>query len=130
MVSLNVMLAIEQVHGAEKVDIRAKWALPTGCAVLVLHDDRRLVANRPTRLARTQAPIQIITIHKEALIQQANPLNDLAAHKHARAAHGIHLDGQVGIDEREVVAPEARAVAEEAAKAGQPMKGNGRGRRS
>src|SRR6476659_6757232 len=109
MIPLNVVFSIEEVHCAKEVHVCAQRALSTGSPVLMLHDNRGLIANGPTRLPRAQAPVEVLTIHKETLVEQSDLLDHLAAYQQARTAHRVDFDRHLGIDERQVVASEARA---------------------
>src|SRR6266566_2678991 len=110
MVPVDVMLAIEQVHGSKEMKRGSQRAFTAGRAMLVLHNDRRFVPYGPTCLPSPQAPVKILTIHKEAIVQHPDTLDDAAPHQQAGAADRVDLDRYVRIDERQVVSTEARTL--------------------
>src|SRR5919199_412480 len=121
MVELDIMLLIEEVHRAKEVEGRAQRPLAAGRAVLMLDDDSRLVANDPTRLSRPQAPVQVLAVHEEPLVEQADLLDYGAAHQHARAADRVDIAWQVGVEVGEVVTTETAAAREQAAESRQSV---------
>src|SRR5439155_19196742 len=87
MVTVDVMFSIEEIHRAKEVIGGAHRAFATRRPMLMLDHDRWLVANGPASLTRAQAPVKVLTIHKETLVEKANPLDHIAAHQQARSAH-------------------------------------------
>src|SRR5689334_18112357 len=110
MVLPNVVFLIEEVHCAKEVDVGPHRPMTTRSAMLVPHNDRWLVAHAPTSGARSQAEIQILTIHKEPLIEQADLIDNLPSHEQTRAANRVDFDSEIRVDERQVVATESRAL--------------------
>src|SRR5579872_3145954 len=117
MVSVDVVLPVEQVHCAKEVDVGAQRPLAARRTVLVLDHHRRLITDREARLSGAFTPVKVLTIHKEALVQQPDAVNDAAPHQHARAAYTVYLNRQIGIDKGQVVPSETRAVGAQSAQA-------------
>src|SRR2546423_99085 len=103
------MLSIEEVHCSEEMERRPYGAFATRGTVLMLDDDTRLITDGPSRRPRAQAPVQILTIHEESLVEQPDTLDYRPPHQHACAAHRVDLQRLVGIDERPGVAAESPA---------------------
>ena len=81
--------------------------------MLMLNDDTRLITDGPTHQLRAQAPIKVFTIHKEALVEQTNAVNDDSSNEHARAAHRVDFDGPVRVNVGQVVPTEAWTLGEQ-----------------
>src|SRR5690349_20847750 len=120
MVPAGVVLSVEEVHGAEEVVGRAQNALSAGGAVLMPDDGGRLIAHRPARLPGAQAPVQVLAVHEEALVERTDLALRDAPDQQTGAAHRVHLEWAVRVDERQVVATEDTTAWEEPAEATQP----------
>src|SRR5689334_7758967 len=125
MIPLNVMFAIEEIHCAKEVEVGAKCTLAAGGTVLMLNDNGWLIAHRPARLAGAQAPVQVFAIHKKALVEQSDSLDHLAPNEHACAADGVNFDRLIGVDKREVIAPESPAPGEQPTQSRQAIERHG-----
>jgi hypothetical protein len=75
MVTPYVVLSVEEIHREEEVERGAQRTLSTGRAMLMLHDDRWLIAYRPTGLMSPHAPVEVLAVHEEPLVEQADPLD-------------------------------------------------------
>src|SRR6267378_798224 len=96
--------------------------------MLMLYDDTRLIADGPAHLSCAQAPVEVFTVHKEALVEQTNAVDDRASNQHARPADRVDFDGPVRIDVGQVVAAKARAVGKRSAETRDAIEGHRRGR--
>src|SRR5712691_3049782 len=115
VIATDVVLSVEEIHCAEKVICGPQSAFATRCAMLMLYDGTRLIADGPAHHSRAQAPVKIFTIHKEALVEQTHSVYDCASNQHACPTHRVHFDGLVRIDVRQVVATKSRASGKQTA---------------
>src|SRR5579859_3741323 len=128
VIPAEVVLAIEQIHCAEEVVRRPQGALATRCAMLMLDDDTGLITDGPADLPRTQAPVNVFTIHKEALVEQTHARDDRLPHHQARATNRVDFDGLIRIEKCQVVAAKAWAGREQTTQAGEAIEGDRRRR--
>src|SRR5439155_2605006 len=78
----------------------------------------RVIHHPPTRLLRPEAPVLVLAVHEEPLVQQADLRADRAARQQAGADHRVDLRRLALVEERQIVAAEAAAAREEAAQPG------------
>src|SRR6266508_4297310 len=114
----GVVLAMEHAHGCVEGADRWEWALPTGCALEVMHRHARHIHDLPAILLDPVGPVQIFAIHKIGLVQQPNLAQHRAAHQHARPDHCVDLGLHIWVEMAHIVAAIARAVREQAREAG------------
>ncbi|MBS1272490.1 MAG: hypothetical protein MAGBODY4_01636 [Candidatus Marinimicrobia bacterium] len=71
------------------------------------------IPNLPPGLVEPVAPVQILTVHKEGLIQQSDLIQGLPADEHKRAAHRVHVGNFILIQISQIIATEEPTVRKE-----------------
>src|SRR5579883_3245672 len=84
--------------------------------LVVVRDDCRMVDDPPAVLFRPPAPVLVLTIHEEALVEEADAGYGGAANEQEGAHDGIDLGEHVVVEIGQVVAPETTMVGEQPGK--------------
>ena len=112
------MLAEIVDFAALEADVAQRHHLFAGFALVVDHPGSGQVDHFPSGVASTAAPVQLLGVHEERIIQGPYLLHGLTAEKDTGPGHPVHLgDGVVG--------PILYVVAAQDAVVGPPLLDNG-----
>src|SRR5579859_2143754 len=116
----GVVLTVEVEHSLMKGNLRPV-AMPAGGTFDVYHGDGRIVAHFPAGLVDGGGPVQVLTIHKKRLIQEAGLGDGFPPDNHARAHHRPNFGFDIGAEVGEIVLAEAAAARKQAAETQHPI---------